>query len=122
MKIYLVLEIKNVVSFIKTRFYLKRGCIKIRKRSMLTRATIATCCFCTNFAVFKIEICGAPFQTLFARVQCLTHSNFLYENELLQHSLSYNLRQMATLLDLCVQFFQQARLFSDPEPGFGSGF
>ena len=32
-KIRLVLEIKNVASFIKARFYLKRGCIKMRKHA-----------------------------------------------------------------------------------------
>ena len=32
-KIRFVLEIKNVASFIKTRFYSKRGCIKVRKHT-----------------------------------------------------------------------------------------
>ena len=48
-KIRLVLEIKSVFSFIKTRFPWKWGCIKM-------------CRFDTNFTVFKIEICGVPFK------------------------------------------------------------
>ena len=32
-KMRLVLEIKNIVSFIKTRFYLKGGCTKMRKHA-----------------------------------------------------------------------------------------
>ena len=33
MKIRLVLEIKSVASFIKARFYLKQGCVKMRKHA-----------------------------------------------------------------------------------------
>ena len=32
-KMYLVLEIRNVASFIKTRFYWKRDCIKMRNQA-----------------------------------------------------------------------------------------
>ena len=33
LKVRLVLQIKNVPNVIKTRFYLKRGCIKIREHA-----------------------------------------------------------------------------------------
>ena len=70
-----VLEIKNVASFIKTRFYLKRGCMKMRKHAETFHANkgykLAIVFFYTNFTVFKIEIKG----TIFKR--------YLHENEVL---------------------------------------
>ena len=65
MKIRLVLEIRNVASFIKTRFYLKRVCIKMRKHAgtfHANRGCNLAIVFCTNFAVFKIEILCAIFK------------------------------------------------------------
>ena len=64
-KIGLVLEIKVVFGFIKTRFVefkAEQKCIKMQKRSILKGATNCNCCFNTNFAVFKIEVCGKLFK------------------------------------------------------------
>ena len=63
-KIRLVLNIKNVASFIKTGFYRKRGCIKTRKH-------IGNCHISANFSIFKTKVCGK-------RV-----NRYLHENETL---------------------------------------
>ena len=54
------------------------------------------------------------FQTLFALKRGLVHPYFLYENESLQHCLSYDMKQMATFLGLVVQLFERAPFFSGP--------
>ena len=70
-KMRLVLEIKNIVSFIKTRFYLKGGCTKRRKHAEMFHANKG----CKMAIVFFIPVSrfskkknlGCNFQTLFAR-------------------------------------------------------
>ena len=47
------------------------------------------------------------YQTSFARKRGLAHPYFLYENKSLHHCLSYDLRQMSTLLVLEVRFFKR---------------
>ena len=44
---------------------------------------------------------------LFSRKRGIAHSYFLHENESLQHSFSYELRQMAMFLVLEIRFFQR---------------
>ena len=63
--------------------------------------------FYINFAVFRIEICGTLLKCFFAQKRGLVHSYFWYENESLQHCLSYDLRKMATVLVLEIRFFQR---------------
>ena len=58
----LVLKIKNIASFTKTRFYLKGGCTKIRKHAKTFRAIKGykmANIFYTSFTIFKKEIQGA---------------------------------------------------------------
>ena len=57
---------------------------------------------------------GCNDQTLFARKRGLAHPNFLYENELLRHFLSYYLRRMATFLVLEIRFFRGVRFLGGP--------
>ena len=47
------------------------------------------------------------FQRLFARRRGLVHPYFLYENESLQHCISYDLKQMAIVLVIEDRFFQR---------------
>ena len=61
----------------------------MQKRFMLIRVQIDNRRFYTNFAVFKIEICGTLFN-------CCLHENvvyYLYENESRQYCFSYDLRK-----------------------------
>ena len=62
-KMRLVLEIKNIVSFIKTRFYLKGGCTKMRKHAETLHANTD----CKMEIAFFIPI--SPFSKKKLRVQ-----------------------------------------------------
>ena len=62
-------------------------------------------------SLFSKEKFVVHFQTLFARKQGLAHPYILFIIELLQHCLSYDLRQMATFLALEVRFYQRVCLF-----------
>ena len=73
----LVLEIKNVASFITTRFYLKGGCTKIREHAE-TLHTNTGCKMAIVFLYRKKRNLGCNFQTLFARKRDLAHSDILY--------------------------------------------
>ena len=80
-KIRLVLEIKNVASLIKPRFYLKIGCTEMREhaeRFMLIRAAKWRLSFLYQFRRFQKRNLGCNFQTLFARKHVLAHSYILY--------------------------------------------
>ena len=91
-KTRLVLDIKNVSSFIKTRFYLKRGrrkCVNMRKRSMLIRATNWRLLFLYQLCRFQNGNFLYTFQTLFARKRGLIRPYFVHENESLQLSVPY---------------------------------
>ena len=107
-----LLEIKNVASFIKTCFYLKRGCMKMRKHAE-TFHTNKGCklaiVFLNQFRSFQNRNLGCNFQTLFARKRGLAHPYSLYGNKSLRHCLSYYLRRMATFLFLEVRIFQGVR-------------
>ena len=86
----LVLEIKNVASFIKTRFCLKRSCIKLRKHAETfhsNKGCNLAIVFLFQFRRFQNRNLGFNFQTLFARKRGLAHPYFLYENESLRHCL-----------------------------------
>ena len=63
LKIHLVLEIKNVASFITTRFYLKGGCTKMREHAETFHANKG----CKMAIVFFIPI--SPFSKKKFRVQ-----------------------------------------------------
>ena len=83
LKICLVLEIKNVASFIKTRFYVKRGCIEMRKHAETFHANKGcklTIFFFIPFRCFQNRNLGCNFQTLFARKGGLAQPLLLYEN------------------------------------------
>ena len=82
-KMRLVLEIKNIVSFIKTRFYLKGGCTKMRKHAEMFHANKG----CKMAIVFFIPVSrfskkkkklGCNFQTLFARKRGPAYFYILY--------------------------------------------
>ena len=75
LKIRLVLEIKNVFSFIKTRFYLKRGCIKMHKHSGAANWQSS---FLYHFAACKKKNLGCNFLTLFAWKWNLIHPYFIF--------------------------------------------
>ena len=100
-KIRLVFEIRNVASFIKTRFYLKRfylkrGCIKMRKHAETFRANKGcnlAIVFLYQFRRFQNRNLGCNFQTLFARKRGLATPYFFYENKSLRHCLLYYLRR-----------------------------
>ena len=68
------------------------------------------------------------FQTLFLRKRGLAHPYFLYENELLQHFLPYDIRDVGTFLGLEVWIFKRVRFLravrfsSGPGSRSGSGF
>ena len=80
LKICLVLEIKNNASFIKRRFYLKRGCIKMCKyaKTFDIRKGLQTgnFCFYTNLAVLKIEICSILFKCYLDKNEALHTPTF----------------------------------------------
>ena len=61
------------------------------------------------------------FQTLFSRKRGLAHPFFLYENELLQHFLPYDIRQMGTFLGLEVWIFERVRFFRGVRFSSGPG-
>ena len=63
-KIRLVLERKNVASFIKTSFYLKGDCTKMREHAETFHANMGCkmAHFYASFPVFKKEIKGAIFK------------------------------------------------------------
>ena len=93
-KICLVLDIKKVSSFIKTRFYLKRRrrkCVNMRKRSMLIRARNWQLLFLYQLCCFQNGNLLYTFQTLFARKRGLARPYFVYENESLQLSVPYDI-------------------------------
>ena len=75
LKIRLVLRIKNVFSFIKARFYLKRGCMKMHKH--LGTANWQSS-FLYHFAVCRKKNLGCNFLTLFAQKSSLVHPYFFY--------------------------------------------
>ena len=118
MKIRLLLETKNVAIFIKICFHLKRGCMKMLKHAETFYADkscyMAIVFFFYQFRCFQKRNLGCNFQTLFARKRGLAHPNFLYENELLRHFLSYYLRRMATFLVLEIRFFRGVRFLGGP--------
>ena len=66
---------------------------------------LAIVVFISN-SVFSKKKLGSTFQTLFAQKRDLPYPYVLYENESLQHFLSFGLRKMATFLVLEVRFFQ----------------
>ena len=120
-KIRLVLEIRNVASFIKARFYLKRGCIKMRKHAETFHANKGchlAIAFLYQFRRFQNRNLGCNFQTLFSWKRGLANPYFLYENESLRHCLLYYLRRMATFSVLEVQFFQDVRFSFRSRSGF----
>ena len=95
----------------------------MRKRYMLIRSANWQSSFLYQLCRFQNRNLRYIFQTLFALKQGLAHLYFLYENELLQNCLSYDLRKMATLLVLEVRFFQQVRFLGGlflSVPGSGS--
>ena len=80
----LVLEIKNITRFIKTRFHCKRGCINMRKHAETSHANKG---YKLAIAVF-IPICRFHNRHLwyllkmfFARKRSLAHPYFFSENE-----------------------------------------
>ena len=79
MKIRLVLEIKNVTSFIKTRFYWKWGCAKMRNHAETFYTNkgykFAIVFLIPTSSVFKIESCGV-FPMLFGLKRGLLHPTF----------------------------------------------
>ena len=75
LKLRLVLEIKNVFSFLKTRFYLKRGCIKMHKHAWAENWQSS---FLFHFAVCKKKNLGCNFLTLFAQKRSLAHHYFTF--------------------------------------------
>ena len=80
-KIRLVLETKNVASFIKTRFYLKRDCTKMREHAETFHANMG--CKMAIFifipvSPFSKKKLKVQFSTLFARKCVLSHSYILY--------------------------------------------
>ena len=91
-KIRLVLEMKNVTSFIKTRFYCRRGCIKRRKYAETFHNNnaykLAIVTFYTNFLCIH---CGTLFKCYFhyCTPTLPPPPNFQYENESPQHCLSH---------------------------------
>ena len=81
MKIPLVLEIKIVVSFIKTRFYWKWGCIKMHKHAEAFHASFIQLPFLYQLCFFQNRNLRYSFQRLFAQKWGLEHLYILYENE-----------------------------------------
>ena len=83
-KIRLVLEIKNIASFIKTRFSLKGGCTKMRKHAETFHAnkgckmTIVFFIPVSRFSKKKKKQLRCNFQTLFARKRGPAHFYILY--------------------------------------------
>ena len=89
----------------------------MRKRPMLTRAANWQLQFLNQHDHFQNRNLWYTFQMLFARKRGLAHPYFLYENESIQHCLSYDLRQTATFLVFVILFFQQVRFFSGARSG-----
>ena len=85
----------------------------MRKRALLIRATDWPLSFLYQLRRFQNRNLWYNFQTLFERKRGLPHLYFLYENESLQHCLSYDLRQIATFSVFEVQFFQQVRFLGE---------
>ena len=76
----------------------------MQKHFMLIRATNWQLLFLYQLCCIQNRDLLHTFQTLFVRKQGLAHLYFLYENESLQHYLSYDLRQMARFLVRSVIF------------------
>ena len=73
---------------------------------MLIRAVNWQSLFLYQIRYFQKKKLGSTFQTLFTQKRGLPYPYVLYENESLQHFLSFGLRKMATFLVLEVRFFQ----------------
>ena len=86
-KIGLVLVIKVVLSWKHVEELILRG------------STNCNCHFYTNFAVFKVEVCGKLFKHYLQENETL-HTLIFYENESLQHYLLYDMRQIAEFYSL----------------------
>ena len=82
-KIRPVPEIKSVGSFIKTRFYWKRGCIKMvcraEKVPYISGLKSANCLIYTNFVVFKIENCSTLFKLYLHEYKICTLLLFIWK-------------------------------------------
>ena len=76
------------------------------RRPILIRAVNWQSLFLYQFRYFQKKKLGSTFQTLFTQKRGLPYPYVLYENESLQHFLSFGLRKMATFLVLEVRFFQ----------------
>ena len=119
MKIRLVIEIKNVVSQKNTLKIVTLHYIVILKIGL----QIGNC----KFHCFQNRNLSYTFQMLFAQKRGYGHPYFLYENQSLQHYLSYDMRQMETFLGLEVWYFERIcfkgfRFFSGPGSGSRFGF
>ena len=68
----------------------------MRKRFMLIRTTNWQLSFLYQLRRFQNRNLWYTFQTLFEEKLGVAHPYFLYGNESFQHSLSYDLKQMAT--------------------------
>ena len=94
-------------SFIKARFYLKRGCMKMRKHTETFHA-IKECKLAIVFFIAISLFSKQKLRRQFSNVICtktrLAHLYFLHENESIQHCLSYYLRRMTTFLALEISF------------------
>ena len=78
--------------------------MNMRKCFVLIRATNWKLSCLYQLRRFQNRNLWYTVQTLFARKQGFAKSYFLHENESLQHCLSSDMRQMATLLVLSVLF------------------
>lgn len=118
-----VFEIKKRCFFIKTRFYFKPGCMKMRTHGetfYANKGSKLAIVFFYQFTVFKIKF-GVQFSNAICTKTRSCTPHLSYENESLLHWLSYYLRRMTAFSVLEVRFFHKDSFFSGSGSRFWSG-